>query len=146
MAVIKPLETTTVADFNEFCEVFSIETDKVAGEDGADQELIEYILANELKFSEQEYLIQFVDDNADGKFHIHLMRDASSGEAVNWIAVSVSELTDVILIGLDDLSKVNSLEYVSKGEWENGGIRASQGTGKVIDEKFQLVYEAKNSK
>lgn len=59
-----------VNDFREFCDTFNIISNKEAGKDGSDEELI----FEELEMIEnQKWLINFVENKTDGYFKIQLI-------------------------------------------------------------------------
>ena len=69
MSIIIPIKDIKVSDFNDFCYDFKIISDKIAGDNGTDEELI----IEELdKITNQKWLVNFVDDNRDGYFRLQL--------------------------------------------------------------------------
>lgn len=71
MAVIKPIEMVKVFSFCDFCEKFNIISDKIAGNDGFDEDLIEEELQ---KRKNENWLISFVDDRNDEYFLLHKLK------------------------------------------------------------------------
>ena len=67
MSVLIPIDENIVVDFNEFCDIYEINSNLIAGEDGTDEELI----IEELnKISNKNFVVNFVDDRNDGYFKI----------------------------------------------------------------------------
>lgn len=67
MAVVEPIKEIKVNNFKHFCEVFNIKSDKVAGNDDYDVELI----VEELnKINNQKWIINFIENSEDGFFHL----------------------------------------------------------------------------
>ena len=68
MPLTKPIKTIRVDNFCDFCQVFEIETDLVAGDDGCDEELIEQQLQIR---NNEKWFITFIDDRNLGYFLLH---------------------------------------------------------------------------
>ena len=69
MALLIPIEQIEVSDFNEFCNLFNINSELIAGENGTDEELI----IEELnKISNKNFVLNFIDDRIDGYFRIQV--------------------------------------------------------------------------
>lgn len=67
MPVINPTETIEVYDFSDFCDKFEIVSKYNVGDDGTDEELI----VEELnKIKKMKFIINFIEDRADGYFRI----------------------------------------------------------------------------
>lgn len=67
MPVLIPIEEIEVLDFKEFCSTFEIETLKIAGNDGTDEELI----IEELnKIRDKKFVLNYIDNRIDGFFRI----------------------------------------------------------------------------
>ena len=65
MTLINPIKKIRITSFTEFCTIFNITTNLVAGDDGTDEELI----INELnKFTNTKWIMNFVDTKEDGYF------------------------------------------------------------------------------
>ena len=67
MALITPLKEINVAGFHEFCSSFNIKSDKKAGINGYDQELIEEEIG---KLKNEKWIVNFIENNRDGFFHL----------------------------------------------------------------------------
>lgn len=65
MTIIKPIKEIEFRDFKEFCYLFNINTNKIAGDDGTDEELI---LEEIEKFGNSKWLLNFIDNRFDGYF------------------------------------------------------------------------------
>ena len=70
MAIIKPIKELIINDFNDFCNQFNISSNKIAGDDGCDEELIEKELS---KIENQNWLLNFINDRNDGYFILQLL-------------------------------------------------------------------------
>jgi hypothetical protein len=71
MAVLIPIEQFEISDFNEFCEIFKINSDKIAGDDGTDQELIIEELE---KIYNKKFVVNFIDNRNDGYFRLQVFK------------------------------------------------------------------------
>jgi hypothetical protein len=69
MAIINPTLKIEVEDYNDFCNKFKINTDLIAGIDGADEELINRELE---KNKSQNWNINFMDNKSGGYFVLQL--------------------------------------------------------------------------
>lgn len=69
MSVLKYIKEIEVSDFNEFCDVFEIETLLEAGNDGTDEELIIEELE---KIENEKWVVNFIDNRIDGYFRLQL--------------------------------------------------------------------------
>ena len=70
MSLVKPLKEVNVESFNDFCSKFNYKTDKVAGDDGYDIELIEEVLG---QIPHEKWLVNFIEDREDGYFKLQLI-------------------------------------------------------------------------
>ncbi|MBI2257282.1 MAG: hypothetical protein HYU67_00095 [Flavobacteriia bacterium] len=69
MAILLPIEIIEISNFNEFCKIFKINSEKFAGDDGTDEELI----IKELnKISNKNFILNFIDDRNTGYFRIEV--------------------------------------------------------------------------
>jgi len=64
MALIEPINEIKVSSFDEFCSVFDITTNMIAGDNGTDEELIK----DELNKLNTKWTINFIDTKEDGYF------------------------------------------------------------------------------
>ncbi len=71
MAIVNPILKIEVQDYYDFCNKFKINTNLLAGEDGADEELINRELN---KNESQNWIINFIDNNSDGYFLLQLLK------------------------------------------------------------------------
>lgn len=69
MAIINPTLKIEVEDYNDFCNKFKINSDLIAGIDGADEELINRELE---KNKSQNWNINFIDNKSGGFFVLQL--------------------------------------------------------------------------
>ena len=69
MAVIRSINEIKVSDFKNFCVYFGIKTNKKAGKDGFDEELI---LGELNKIPNEKWGLNFIDDSRDGYFLLQL--------------------------------------------------------------------------
>lgn len=69
MAVLLPITAKEVSDFKEFCAKFDINSKYIAGDDGTDEELIILELN---KIHNKKFVLNFIEDRADGYFLIQV--------------------------------------------------------------------------
>jgi hypothetical protein len=67
MAVLKLKSEIECSDFNEFCDLFEINSEFVAGENGTDEELI---LEELNKIKDTKFVLTFFDNKNGGYFKI----------------------------------------------------------------------------
>jgi len=67
MTILIPIEEFEVSGYNEFCEMFKINSVLIAGNDGTDEELIYEELK---KIPSKKFVLNFIDDKRDGYFKI----------------------------------------------------------------------------
>jgi hypothetical protein len=67
MAVIIPKIEVKVEHFRDFCNQFNVQTDKIAGNDGYD---IELIIEELNKIKDENWIVNFIDDRQDGYFKL----------------------------------------------------------------------------
>ena len=69
MSVLLPNEVIEVRDFNEFCDVFKIESNQNTCDDGVDEELI---ITEFEKMVNQKWIVNFIDNKVNGYFRLQL--------------------------------------------------------------------------
>ena len=69
MSVLLPNEVIEVRDFNEFCDVFKIESNQNTCDDVVDEELI---ITELEKMVNQKWIVNFIDNKVNGYFRLQL--------------------------------------------------------------------------
>ena len=69
MSVLLPNEVIEVRDFNEFCDVFKIESNQNTCDDQVDEELI---ITELEKMVNQKWIVNFIDNKVNGYFRLQL--------------------------------------------------------------------------
>ena len=72
MTIIKPLQEIECSDFREFCDYFNINTNKIAGDNGTDEELI---IEEIEKITNQKWILNFINTKYDGYFRLQLIEE-----------------------------------------------------------------------
>jgi hypothetical protein len=68
--ILNKIKTIQVGGFSDFCHKFKIKTDKIAGDDGCDEELIEEELN---KIKNQDWIVVYFEDSNVGYFELYLI-------------------------------------------------------------------------
>ena len=138
---VESLKTIEVADFKEFLDEFDLYSDKVAGDDGTDEELIKEVLED----VSGKWLVTFVDDGRDGFFRLFLISEDSE-DVHKWIGAVIEEKGVNILIGVNNDGVMQSLEWCDRNHstpsWTEDKIygRTVNGSDRVFDDNNKLIF------
>ena len=144
--LVKTVRTTQVEDFQKFLEEFDLASDKKAGEDGTDEELI----AEMLEQVPGLWFMTFVD-YGEGYFSLSLISDDQEDQneeiVQNWVGIEVERKGVSILVGISPSGKMNYLEWLDKDdpakEWTEEHIygRTVKGSERVFDDNDKLILD-----